>query len=55
MCQQIRSPSIIADEYSIVKKTPIKLLSNSDGNIPAELILEAAKKLPRFFFLFIFC
>ncbi|VDK81710.1 unnamed protein product [Litomosoides sigmodontis] len=47
MCPQIRSPSIVTDNYGITKQAPMKLLSSSNGNIPAKLIVEASKKLPR--------
>ncbi|EJW88269.1 hypothetical protein WUBG_00823 [Wuchereria bancrofti] len=47
MSPQARSLSIVSDNYGIMKKTLMKLLSGSDDNISTKIILEAPRKSPR--------
>uniref|UniRef100_A0A1I8EZV3 Type III restriction enzyme n=1 Tax=Wuchereria bancrofti TaxID=6293 RepID=A0A1I8EZV3_WUCBA len=48
MSPQARSLSIVSDNYGIMKKTLMKLLSGSDDNISTKIILEAPRKSPSF-------
>nr|CRZ22819.1 BMA-HELQ-1 [Brugia malayi] len=47
MSPQAQSSSIVSDNYGIMKKTSMKLLSGSNDNISTKINLEAPRKSPR--------
>ncbi|VDN81909.1 unnamed protein product [Brugia pahangi] len=50
MSPQAQSSSIVSDNYGIMKKTSMKLLSGSNDNISTKINLEAPRKSPRYCF-----